>query len=457
MIIYTYLLGQLINPAALWMPRVLTAISLFCIALLTGVIAWREYGKKAGIASMFLVLPMLLFPFLAPFAANTEQFMLLPLLGLLVLYLFNRTKGDNRTWFWGGGLSALAVLYKPTALLLILYIFINWIFDLIKEKRAPAVIMQSALSAFIGCAVASALILGYLMGKGAAGALWELVVVYNLVYARSFGLSFSSFLFYLEKFWHYWWVLFIFSAWSLYWRPGRFWFYAGLIVIALLTVFPAPSGLGYYYLLVMPFWAIIIAAGISSIADLIKEKFGWGYASPVLAAAAIMIMLYPIHQQFFLSPAKLTEWVYGTVNPFIESAEVARHVRDLTRPQDRIFVAGSEPQIYYYAQRRSASRFIITYPLNLRTIDREFYQKQAIGELKQNPPRVIVVSRRPYSGLWEPGSPTYFIDYLTKTLNERYQLVGGIVWKEGDRYIWQDIIGGEDLPAVSFLVFKRNG
>src|SRR2546430_16590114 len=54
--------------------------------------------------------------------------------------------------------------------------------------------------------------------------------------------------------------------------------------------------------------------------------------------------------------------MYG-FNPFPESVALARLLRDHSTPDDRIFIFGSEPQILFYAGRRSASRYVFLYPL----------------------------------------------------------------------------------------------
>jgi len=48
-------------------------------------------------------------------------------------------------------------------------------------------------------------------------------------------------------------------------------------------------------------------------------------------------------------------------------------------PGERIAVLGSEPQIYFYAKRRSATGYIYTYPL----MEPQPYSKQMATEFKQ--------------------------------------------------------------------------
>ena len=150
----------------------------------------------------------------------------------------------------------------------------------------------------------------------------------------------------------------------------------------------------------------------------------------------------------------MSEWVYGTVNPFCESREVADHLVEVTNPDDLVFVAGSEPQIYYYAQRKSSTRFIITYPLNSPTPYREQYQRELISDLEKNPPQAIVLSQRSHSGLWYEGSPQIFMDYFMELISKNYGVRGGYVW-ESDRGYWQEPIDDNLIQTASLLLLTR--
>jgi len=229
--------------------------------------------------------------------------------------------------------------------------------------------------------------------------------------------------------------------------------YPSLWFVGFLTIYTTP--IGHYYLLIIPFIALMVAAGINSF----SKEFVLTRRNPVLlitTLVTLILLLLPFKQQFSLTSLELVNWVYGTVNPFAEAKEVAGHVSLITTPDDKIFVAGSEPEIYFYAQRKSVSKFVITYPLNLPTTYREQYQKEAVDDLTQNQPTVIVVSKREMSGLWDEKSPTQFIDYLDDLLSEKYSPVGGYVWDEFGGY-WEDNVTESLMSDSSYVVYKRNG
>jgi hypothetical protein len=99
---------------------------------------------------------------------------------------------------------------------------------------------------------------------------------------------------------------------------------------------------------------------------------------------------------------------------------LADEIAGLTRPQDRVLIAGSEPQILYAAKRFSATRFIIVYPMMIPTRFSKKFQTLAIEEIERNKPQVLLVARDPKSWLFAPATPTDFHQYLGAILDRDY-------------------------------------
>jgi len=134
---------------------------------------------------------------------------------------------------------------------------------------------------------------------------------------------------------------------------------------------------------------------------------------------------------------------------------IAEKIKNLTTPSDKIFVAGSESQIYFYSKRLSSSRFNYTYPLIINTSRRLDYQKQAIEDLKTNPPKVIVYCLSPFSGLWNEESPRDFVDFLNKIIAKDYQTYGGYQWGAKGLLEWIENISQNDLETASLLLLVK--
>jgi hypothetical protein len=81
--------------------------------------------------------------------------------------------------------------------------------------------------------------------------------------------------------------------------------------------------------------------------------------------------------------ARIVREVYGA-NPFLEAQLVGDFVRDRTPPGERLVVIGSEPELYFYADRRSPSR----HPYFEYTIS--LFQREFVAEVERDPPRMLV-------------------------------------------------------------------
>lgn len=452
MIIYTYAIGQLIHPTAVWPPRAIALLFSLGTIILVGYIAYKEWGGFSGWVSMFIYTAISMFPVLTPFAANSEKFMILPLMFAVALFVrFRKQPVPTLVWVFAGVSTACAVLYKPIALPVIGFLLALWFIEMYRENKEWRKLIQPFAILTVSGLMVTVLIMLPIIVRGGFASFWEQVIVFNSAYAISSGFGISNALIYVGKFGYYW-FLTLPIMWYFIARPKNWLQYVLLLTVGSLTIYTTP--IGHYYLLIMPFIALIVSGGLHSFAN----EFVVERRLPILfgtVAITLFLIIIPFRAQWSLSPQELVNWVYGTVNPFGEAKEVAEHVAEITKSEDKIFVAGSEPQIYFYANRKSVSPFIITYPLNLPTKYREQFQKEAVEDLTNNPPTLIVVSNRPMSGLWDDKSPTIFIDYLTNLLSEKYHMVGGYVW---DQYggFWEDELTDLQIKDSSYVVYMRS-
>jgi hypothetical protein len=112
--------------------------------------------------------------------------------------------------------------------------------------------------------------------------------------------------------------------------------------------------------------ALFSGIGAASLYDLIAHR----KANPAMKVVPVLLILAVIFlaglQQrqflFFADPHQASRMTYG-LNPFPESLEIGRFIRENSAENDRIAVIGSEPQIYFYSDRRPATGHIYTYAL----------------------------------------------------------------------------------------------
>jgi hypothetical protein len=206
----------------------------------------------------------------------------------------------------------------------------------------------------------------------------------------------------------------------------------------------------------MPFWALIAAVAVNTLAEQISKKVTVKpqWLKLFLMLFVMVFIAWPDKDLLFLSPYQFQALKYGGGNPFSESPVVARRVAELTAANDYVYVAGSEPQILYYARRQSPTRFVIAYPLMLNTPLALPYQEEIVADLNKRPPEVVVLSSSNLSWLMNNNSPKLFVSYLNNLLMSKYKLVGGFV-NEGNSGHWEEPLDNARLPFCSLLLFKK--
>ena len=156
------------------------------------------------------------------------------------------------------------------------------------------------------------------------------------------------------------------------------------------------------------------------------------------------------------APEEVSRLVYGP-DLFPESVPIARYLQDRTRPDDRLVVFGSEPQIFFYANRRSATGFVYMYPLMERHSDTRQMQEMMIREVEERRPAYAVLIKTPTSWLERPDSDHRMQDWASQYLAEHYAIAGQIVISEqGTRYLWDAVAAQQPIAeATQALILRR--
>jgi hypothetical protein len=119
--------------------------------------------------------------------------------------------------------------------------------------------------------------------------------------------------------------------------------------------------------------------------------------------------------------ARLSRRLYGS-NPFLESPTIAEHIRRTSDPDERVYVVGSEPQIFFHARRRSATRYIYFYPLLGGFDDGLERQREAMREVEASNPRYVVWVNVSTSLRFDPAADPYVLDASDELIGRSYRL-----------------------------------
>jgi hypothetical protein len=176
-------------------------------------------------------------------------------------------------------------------------------------------------------------------------------------------------------------------------RADRKFIVATLLGFSLLAFAAAFYFSLHYFIVMLPVVSLLIAISVTTATQALA---GARLAVVRLAPAILFVAAgaaFVVNQRavwFQMSPEEVCRAVYGR-NPFVESVEVGRYLKEHTAPDARIAVIGSEPQIYFYAHRHSASGFIYMYDLVQLHHYAGQFQRDMIGEIEAARPQYLVM------------------------------------------------------------------
>ena len=148
--------------------------------------------------------------------------------------------------------------------------------------------------------------------------------------------------------------------------------------------------------------------------------------------------------------------MYGA-NPFPESIEIAKYLRENSTSEDKIAVIGSEPQIYFYSNRRAATGYIYTYALMEDHPYAIKMQGEMINEIESAEPKYMVFVNVLTSWLRTEKSNDMIFKWFLQYI-KHYRKVGvvDIIGNDRTDYYWGDEASGYEPKSKLWLaVFER--
>lgn len=206
-------------------------------------------------------------------------------------------------------------------------------------------------------------------------------------------------------------------------------FIGGLLLCSFLAVCPGFFFREHYFILMLPVVALLAGIAVHS-ATQVLARTGRGLflaAIPVLLFAtafgyALVLQRTPL---FKTDPLLACQERYGD-NPFPEAVVIAQYLDAHTSASDRIAVLGSEPEIYFYAKRHSATGFVYMYGLMEQQKYSREMRRQMISEVELAHPQFLVVVECDLSWLPILGSPQQlsFSAWSNNYVRSNYELIG---------------------------------
>jgi 4-amino-4-deoxy-L-arabinose transferase-like glycosyltransferase len=409
-------------------------------------------------------------PLLEGTSANTEIFMLLPLIlsVMALLAAVRRARGGIGLALVAGVMTGVAIGFKQVAVVnWPLLVFGYWI---LAEGvgRVRRTVLFGLWSAVGACGV-WAVIGFYFAMHHELGTMVYHVFTHNLGYVETLSWKdrIKSCWLALRGIWITEIGLWVFAIAGIaaVWMRGSL-KQAMFIAAWVLTSMAGVSMSGYffrhYFEQLLPILCVAAALGAEGL-----EEAGFWRALPQgrrRAALCIALLILPLTVAapflFVYSPREAAREIYPGNSLFADMPALGQRIAAVTRPDERVFMFGADPEALFYARRISATRYIFLLPLYGSYSDADVLQRKTAEEVTANVPAAAVYL--PNGMFFDPGDDQYFTDWSKGYLKAGFH---PDTYLAIDRYNIGHLVPKEspDLPKISAageicgVLFVRNG
>ena len=430
-----YALSFLMFGEEVWAPRLLVAGLLSITSLLVyvegrllfshriGLMASAVFGLSIGVAAFGT-------------NANTEYFMLLPMVGALVSFTAGHQSGNLGFTLLAGFLAGLAVMTKETSIfclaLLPLLIAVPQIrsdgFRVIRDAK----LWRMLAALFAGAVAAGLVVASPFVITGSLGDFFQSVVLYAALYVGEGSLG--------DK------------LWALAGAPVYLMTVAGpLVLLSIAGVAylyrtnssAAPLLIGWavasvagiivvgrfyahYYVILLPAMALLVPVGVTQLRELRTSALKTCLVSLVLPLSLFLpilingaIYVQPDHDARYLAKFRGV----AAVEFHVDSPSLAAYLAEHTGKGDFIYNLGFQSELYFYANRPSPTRFLFDHPF---AVNHDF-ELEAVADLENNKPLYIVDSAR-----YEPETDTldYYPIEIKRFVDRHYEYLGKLYYAD---------------------------
>jgi hypothetical protein len=241
---------------------------------------------------------------------------------------------------------------------------------------------------------------------------------------------------------------------------------AGRVVIpVLLAVSVAAVSQGmyfrpHYFMLLLPGLSLALGAGASSMRRLIlaakPESAMAGMPAKYIAVALLAVILGQWRFFFVMSPSEICRRLYPGES-FVESLEIADYLKTHSAAGDQMAIVGSEPQICFYAARRSATSYIYTYDMMDNGPFATQLQQEMIRQIEAAHPQFVLYVNLQNSWGGAPTPQMPIVEWQAKYCRELYEPVGKVefpVNKPSQFYWGPEAIAAAPLRQECIDIFQ---
>jgi 4-amino-4-deoxy-L-arabinose transferase-like glycosyltransferase len=392
--------------------RTFAAVWVLAVMVLIYLLARQALGVGLSWTAAFLFALASCDPGMAAEGCNREIYMnTFVLAGVWVLARYAQSDSvglSPRRILLAGFLLGLASAIKTVVAAQWLFLLAGlWFILLVVDRRPVKHALQASLYFALGPALVWLCMTVYFAGTGRLGLFVASVFAYNIGYSASpsgFWARFGAF----------------FTAWPVFRSAIALWLGAatGLVLLTLLrrridlrwavaivalavgsyvaVCLPAKFW-NHYYLLMLGPLVLLTVGGFAAVGNRgSPQERAMGIAGLVIVIAALAAT--QIRHYLMVSPERIGYPRYGP--RMVWARDQGVRLGSVTDPGDTVFVWGvADTGIYYYADRRCASRFTMIGGLLDEDEGSQRRRGLLLEDLARSKPRVILLARKPFPAL----------------------------------------------------------
>jgi hypothetical protein len=433
-------------------------------------LARKLFGTTAGLVACASYGVMSVSVPVVGMAAHATQFVVLFAVPATLLLLQADENRRTRTLFFCGLLYGLAFLMKQQGICFCLF---GWLFIVARAAREKSLFSTGFVK--VGCSFGCGMLLPFgltCLVLACAGVFprfwfWTFTYAHSYVTAMPLAEGWSHLAAYLKGSFDvaagFWMILILGLPLALCDKGVRrqtLWA-AAFGLFSFLGVAVGFYFRSHYFVMALPGFAILLGAAVVAMQRAMRFRiFANVFKSlPLILFATALAWVVFYESQFFFewSPVQNVRIIYGP-DPFEESIAVAQYIRGHSAPDARIAVVGSEPEIYFYAHRHSATGYIYTYALMESQSNARKMQDDMAREIATNKPQYLVFVSCGTSWLLQPRSDRTIMTWSRQYAGRFYEPVGFVRQNSAGEMesFWDDAAKSHLKDGGEYIaVFKR--
>ncbi len=407
-------------------------------------------------------------PYILGFAFHATHLMLFFfLIGNFFLLSYHESSSRIQL-FIAGVFLGISFLMKQQAIFLLLFAGVFLIF--IHRKKSTGVLIRDESILIIATLIPFLLTCFYLWKVGVFKEFWFWTFSYASKYVAITSIqegwkNLQTTVTILSQGYKIYWItagLGVFSLPLIKMESNKKFYLYSLLLFSFLTTAPGFYFREHYFVPFLP--SLIIFSGLFFIfaISFLEKKISWKIITVLFLFLVFFLIRNGVNQfksyYFKDSPEKISRVVYGA-NPFNEVLQLSEYIKKHSLENDSIFVLGSEPQTYFYTNRKSASGFIYMYPLMEEHPYAEELQIQLLKDLKEKKPKMILFVNPKLNHSWGITKKSSKVLLEGISFEEYHKVaIAEIVSLEKTEYIFEPKLIANYKPSTDYFVelYERN-